>query len=50
LEKNFLSDKLLEIVNMPVGSYQYRDDTSGEGDGRIYDTSPSGEWWIAFPN
>ena len=40
----------LEIVNMPVGSYQYRDDTSGEGDGRIYDTSPSGEWWIAFPN
>jgi hypothetical protein len=40
----------LEIINMPVGRYAYRDSNSGMGDGRTYDTSPSGEWWIAFPN
>jgi hypothetical protein len=40
----------LEIINMPVGRYQYRDDNSGMGNGRTYDTSPAGEWWITFPN
>lgn len=41
----------LQITNMPVGSYQYRDDTHGLKDGRAdHDTSPDGEWWITYPN
>lgn len=38
---------------IPVGQYQYRDDAHGLGDdngGRSYDSSPSGEKWISYPN
>lgn len=42
----------LEVIDMPVGTYQYRDDTHGLGDtGRgDFDVSPSGEYWITYPN
>jgi hypothetical protein len=41
----------LQIIDMPVGRYQYRDDTHGLDDGRTdHDTSPADEWWIAYPN
>jgi hypothetical protein len=39
----------LQIIGMPVGRYQYRDDTLGVKETN-YDTSPSGQYWIAFPN
>ncbi|MEZ4640050.1 MAG: hypothetical protein R2856_34680 [Caldilineaceae bacterium] len=40
----------LEIVNMPVGIYRYRDDAHGYGNGLEYDTSPRGQNWIRYPN
>lgn len=42
----------LQIINMPTGLFQYRDDEHGRGnDGGInFDTSPEGEYWIAYPN
>jgi hypothetical protein len=42
----------LEIIEMPVGNYQFRDDTHGLGDdGRgDFDLSPDGEYWIGYPN
>jgi hypothetical protein len=40
----------LEIIDMPVGNYQYRDDTAGQGMGPDYDTSPEGIYWITYPN
>jgi hypothetical protein len=42
----------LEIIDMPVGSYQFRDDRHGLGDaGRgDFDLSPPGEWWVGYPN
>lgn len=41
----------LEIVDMPVGSYQYRDDGHEiEVNQFDYDSSPEGEYWITYPN
>jgi len=41
----------LQIIDMPVADYQYRDGRHGLADGRAdYDTSPGGEFWIAYPN
>lgn len=41
-----------ELIDMPVGHFQYRDDAHGIGDdGRYdYDVSPPGVAWIKFPN
>jgi len=39
----------LQLTNVPVGNYQYRDDEHGIAP-KEYDTSPSGEYWITFPN
>lgn len=41
----------LQIINMPVGHYEYRDDTRPQGQPVIdHDSSPPGEWWITYPN
>ena len=42
----------LEIIDMPTGTYQFRDDAHGLGnDGRgNFDLSPPGEWWVGYPN
>lgn len=40
----------LEIVNMPVGVFRYRDDVNVFGNGIEYDTSPRGHYWIKYPN
>jgi len=42
----------LQIIDMPVGRFQYRDDAHGFGNdgGTDYDTSPEGEFWITYPN
>ncbi len=39
----------LEISNLPLGHYQYRDDTHGFKP-VDHDVSPEGEFWIKFPN
>lgn len=39
----------LVIHHLPLGNYQYRDDTQGVLE-PTYDTSPVGQHWIAFPN
>lgn len=39
----------LEIIDMPVGYYQYRDDNHDVAL-KDYDTSPPGEYWIEYPN
>lgn len=42
----------VSYVDMPVGTYQYRDDSHGYGDGgrADYDIAPAGASWIAYPN
>lgn len=42
----------VSFANMPVGTYQYRDDGHGYGDGgrADYDIAPPGASWLAYPN
>ena len=40
----------LELLDMPVGAFEYRDDSRGWLQGTDHDTSPANQSWIRYPN